>query len=59
MPFIYVLSDPLNAYIGRYIIGPHTETLNDLMGRYITSISELKIYYFVETNALDMGLLFK
>lgn len=57
---VYVISDPLNESVDRYKIGSHTGTINKLVSRYITSLPELKIYYFEKTPLpLDIEAYFK
>lgn len=55
MTAIYVISDPLNESVGRYKIGSHSGSKEDLITRYITICPQVTIHYFIETSrALDI-----
>lgn len=57
---VYVLSDPLNENEGKYKIGVHADTIENLVNRYITYLPELIIYFFIQTpSALKIENYFK
>ena len=57
---VYVLSEPSNGNPNRYKIGSHTGELNKLISRYITSLPDLVVHYFIElNNAKEIERIFK